>query len=149
MSKLSYHLKDAGNPDFDYANISDAESLEARADLVQEKGFFIPPSELFCNVLKHCTDDKAVFIDSEGETKNLKDNLNEFLESVFNHIEESSCGCESESDFKGLFDDIDVNSNKLGATVPLGAIIGCDAFVKDIEGVAANGKTKLQQGRKT
>lgn len=31
----------------------------------------------------------------------------------------------------------------------LGAKIGCDAFVKDIEGVAANGKTKLQQGRKT
>ena len=55
--------RDAGNPDFDYANMSDAESLEARADLVQEKGFFIPPSELFCNVLKHCTDDKAVFID--------------------------------------------------------------------------------------
>lgn len=33
--------------------------------------------------------------------------------------------------------------------LPLGAKIGCDAFVKDIEGVAANGKTKLQQGRKT
>ena len=125
--------RDAGNPDFDYANMSDAESLEARADLVQEKGFFIPPSELFCNVLKHCTDDKAVFIDSEGETKNLKDNLNEFLESVFNHIEESSCGCESESDFKGLFDDIDVNSNKLGATVPKRN----ERLVKLLEGVAA------------
>ncbi len=125
--------RDAGNPNFDYANMSDAESLEARADLVQEKGFFIPPSELFCNVLKHCTDDKAVFIDSEGETKNLKDNLNEFLESVFNHIEESSCGCESESDFKGLFDDIDVNSNKLGATVPKRN----ERLVKLLEGVAA------------
>ena len=34
-------------------------------------------------------------------------------------------------------------------TEALGAKIGCDAFVKDIEGVAANGKTKLQQGRKT
>ena len=125
--------RDAGNPDFDYANISDAESLEARADLVQEKGFFIPPSELFCNVLKHCTDDKAVFIDSEGETKNLKDNLNEFLESVFNHIEESAKGSEAESDFKGLFDDIDVNSNKLGATVAKRN----ERLVKLLEGVAA------------
>lgn len=125
--------RDAGNPDFDYANMSDAESLEARADLVQEKGFFIPPSELFCNVLKHCTDDKAVFIDSEGEKKNLKDNLNEFLESVFNHIEESAKGSEAESDFKGLFDDIDVNSNKLGATVAKRN----ERLVKLLEGVAA------------
>lgn len=125
--------REAGNPDFDYANMSDAESLEARADLVQEKGFFIPPSELFCNVLKHCTDDKAVFIDSEGEKKNLKDNLNEFLESVFNHIEESAKGSEAESDFKGLFDDIDVNSNKLGATVAKRN----ERLVKLLEGVAA------------
>ncbi len=125
--------RDAGNSDFDYADMSDAESLEARADLVQEKGFFIPPSELFCNVLKHCNDDKAVFIDSEGEKKNLKDNLNEFLERVFNHIEESAKGSEAESDFKGLFDDIDVNSNKLGATVAKRN----ERLVKLLEGVAA------------
>lgn len=125
--------RDAGNPDFDYANMSDSESLEARADLVQEKGFFIPPSELFCNVLKNCRDDKAVFIDSEGEKKNLKDNLNEFLEMVFNHIEESAKGSEAESDFKGLFDDIDVNSNKLGATVAKRN----ERLVKLLEGVAA------------
>ena len=39
------------------------------------------------------------------------------LEAVFNHIEESAKGSASEDDFAGLFDDIDVNSNKLGATV--------------------------------
>lgn len=39
------------------------------------------------------------------------------LEAVFNHIEESAKGSESEDNFSGLFDDIDVNSNKLGATV--------------------------------
>ena len=38
-------------------------------------------------------------------------------EAVFNHIEESAKGSESEDNFSGLFDDIDVNSNKLGATV--------------------------------
>lgn len=108
---------DAGTHDFDYASLSDEDAEEARADLISVKGYYIPPSELFCNVLKNCTDDKAVFIDNEGEKKNLKDNLNEFLERVFNHIEESAKGSQSESDLKGLFDDIDVNSNKLGATV--------------------------------
>jgi len=93
---------EAGNTDFNYAKLSDEEAEEARADLVQEKGFFILPSELFCNVrAKAMTDD----------------NLNETLERVFNDIEESAKGRESESSFAGLFDDFDVNSNKLGSTV--------------------------------
>ena len=41
---------EAGNPDFDYAKISDEKAEQARADLVNTKGFFIPPSELFVNV---------------------------------------------------------------------------------------------------
>lgn len=92
----------AGNFDFDYAKLSDEEAEEARADLLQEKGFFILPSELFCNVRA-----KAM----------LDENLNETLERVFNNIEESARGRESESSFSGLFDDFDVNSNKLGSTV--------------------------------
>ena len=36
---------------------------------------------------------------------------------MFRHIEESAQGSVSENDFKGLFDDFDVNSNKLGNTV--------------------------------
>ena len=36
---------------------------------------------------------------------------------MFRHIEESAEGSEAESDFAGLFDDYDVNSNKLGSTV--------------------------------
>ncbi|MGH7238339.1 MAG: type I restriction-modification system subunit M, partial [Candidatus Saccharimonadales bacterium] len=43
--------------------------------------------------------------------------LNETLSAVFKHIEASAKGTDSEDDLKGLFDDIDVNSNKLGATV--------------------------------
>lgn len=93
---------DAGNTDFDYAKLSDEEAEEARADLVQEKGFFILPSELFCNVRARAMTD---------------DNLNETLERVFNDIEESAKGGESENSFAGLFDDFDVNSNKLGSTV--------------------------------
>lgn len=93
---------EAGNLDFDYANLSDAEAEVAREDLVKSKGFFILPSELFCNVRRRAAKDE---------------NLNETLEKVFNHIESSAQGEESEDDFKGLFDDFDVNSNKLGATV--------------------------------
>ena len=92
----------AGDANFDYAKLSDAEAEEARESLVQEKGFFILPSELFCNVTKKASNDE---------------NLNETLERVFKNIEDSAKGTESENDFAGLFDDIDVNSNKLGATV--------------------------------
>lgn len=93
----------AGNTDFDYAALTDdAIDEEARKDLIDEKGFFIYPSELFCNVRKRAVKDE---------------NLNETLESIFNHIEDSAKGSESEADFAGLFDDFDVNSNKLGATV--------------------------------
>ena len=94
--------QDAGDTDFDYAKISDAGAEEAREGLVEEKGFFIPPSELFCNVNLKADNDE---------------NLNETLERVFNHIETSAKGSSSESSFAGLFDDFDVNSNKLGSTV--------------------------------
>ncbi len=40
------------NPSFDYASLSDEKALGAKESLIEEKGFFIPPSALFCNVLK-------------------------------------------------------------------------------------------------
>ena len=94
--------QEAGNNAFDYAKMPDAEAEEARDGLVEEKGFFILPSELFCNVNLRADNDE---------------NLNETLERVFNHIEASAKGSSSESSFAGLFDDFDVNSNKLGSTV--------------------------------
>lgn len=110
--------EEAGNASFDYAQLTDAEAEEAREGLVEEKGFFILPSELFANV-------KAKAADNE--------NLNETLETVFRHIEESAKGSTSESDFAGLFDDFDVNSNKLGATVARRN----EKLVKLLNGVAA------------
>lgn len=86
---------EAGEPDFDYAKISDEMAEEARQGLVEEKGFFILPSELFCNIKEKAKDDE---------------NLNMTLERVFKNIEGSAKGSESEDDFSGLFDDIDVNS---------------------------------------
>ena len=101
----------AGDASFDYAKLSDGEAEYERDNLVKEKGFFIRPSELFCNVIKSAKDDNATFTDIEGKTKSIKDNLNEYLEMIFNNIENSAKGAESEDDFSGLFDDIDVNSN--------------------------------------
>ena len=107
----------AGNVGFDYSKISDENAETVRNDLVQEKGFFILPSELFVNVVENCDKENATFKNKDGKIVSTKDNLNELLEMVFNHIEESAKGSESQSDFEGLFDDFDVNSNKLGATV--------------------------------
>jgi len=107
----------AGDTNFDYAKLKDSEAETERNNLVKEKGFFILPSELFSNVVKRARDDE---------------NLNETLEKIFNDIENSAKGAESEDDFSGLFDDIDVNSNKLGATVTKRN----EKLVKILEGIA-------------
>ena len=93
---------EAGNDGFDYTQLSDEDAEQARKDMINTKGFFIVPSELFCNVRARAGKDE---------------NLNMTLEAAFRHIEESAKGSPSEDNFAGLFDDIDVNSNKLGATV--------------------------------
>ena len=99
---LNTQERKAGHKGFDYAAISDADAEEAREVTVQEKGFYILPSHLFINVRKQARNDA---------------NLNETLSRVFKDIEGSAIGAESEDDFKGLFDDLDVNSAKLGPTV--------------------------------
>lgn len=91
-----------GNTSFSYADLSDKDAELGREETVREKGFFILPSELFANVRKNAKNDP---------------NLNETLSRIFKNIESSARGTESEDDLRGLFDDIDVNSNKLGATV--------------------------------
>ncbi len=50
--------REAGDADFDYAKLSDDEAESAREGLVQEKGFFILPSELFSNVRARAKDDE-------------------------------------------------------------------------------------------
>ncbi len=91
-----------GEKDFDYTTLSNREAELGRADTVKEKGFYILPSELFINVSKNARNDA---------------NLNETLTAVFRNIENSAKGANSEDDIKGLFDDLDVNSNKLGGNV--------------------------------
>ena len=92
----------AGESNFNYALLSDAGAEIGRRETVAEKGFYILPSELFASVRKRAATDE---------------NLNETLERVFKNIEGSAVGADSEDDLKGLFDDLDVNAAKLGATV--------------------------------
>ena len=99
---LNEQERKAGDSGFDYPTLSDADAEFGRLETVKEKGFYILPSELFSNVRKRAR---------------LDANLNETLSRVFADIEGSAIGADSENDFKGLFDDLDVNSSKLGPTV--------------------------------
>ncbi|RRD39306.1 type I restriction-modification system subunit M [Leptotrichia sp. OH3620_COT-345] len=94
---------EAGYTDFDYAKISDEEAeIDFRSSTVEEKGFFILPSQLFERVVKDAKENE---------------NLNTDLANIFKAIEGSAIGFASEDDIKGLFEDIDTTSNRLGATV--------------------------------
>lgn len=98
---VNENQRKAGITDFQYRNISDEEALLGKSQILDEKGFFILPSELFCNIRK-------------GADKN--ENLNVVISNVFNNIEASARGTASEDDVKGLFDDFTID-NKLGNTV--------------------------------
>ncbi|MED5944053.1 type I restriction-modification system subunit M [Streptococcus anginosus] len=94
---------EAGDLDFRYADLSDEEAEEDfRPDTVEDKGFFILPSQLFENVVRHAAEN---------------DDLNIELAQIFKGIEASAIGFKSEEDIKGLFDNLDTRSNILGGTV--------------------------------
>ncbi len=99
---LDEQERKAGRKSFDYAALSDKDAKRGRESTISEKGFYILPSQLFANVRQRARQDA---------------NLNETLSKVFKAIEGSAQGADSEDDLKGLFDDLDVNSAKLGPTV--------------------------------
>lgn len=98
---VNENQRKAGLSDFEYRNISDEKALMGKTQILEEKGFFILPSELFCNVRK---------------TADLNENLNVVISNIFNNIESSARETASEEDVKGLFDDFTID-NKLGNTV--------------------------------
>lgn len=105
-----YLAEQEDDPDFDYAALSDEDAEWGREDTVKEKGFFILPSELFSRVLE-AVDKDGMKLKEDGE------DINEILARVFKNIEGSAVGTDSEFALKGLFDDVDVNSPKLGTTL--------------------------------
>lgn len=115
---INQREREAGKTDFDYVRMPDQEAEAMRKRTARVKGFFLLPGELFCNVR-----------DAAGTDADL----NKTLKRVFVHIEESAKGSESENSFAGLFDDFDVNSNKLGSTDAKRN----ERLVKLLDGVAA------------
>lgn len=94
---------EAGDLSFNYAELSDEEALrDFKPNTVEDKGFFILPSQLFENVVK---------------TAKENENLNIDLANIFSAIEGSAQGFASEDDIKGLFEDVDTSSSRLGETV--------------------------------
>ena len=97
-------MHEDGEKDFDYTKIKDKLiTQDIIKNAVEDKGFFIYPSNLFCNVL-----------DAARKSADKKNNLNDDLKKVFDNIIKSSIGTPSQGDLEGLFDDIDLNSKKLG-----------------------------------
>ena len=95
--------QEVGDLDFNYADISDEDAeKDFRPNTVEDKGFFILPSQLFENVVKNALDNE---------------NLNTDLANIFKAIEGSAVGFASEDAIKGLFEDVDTTSNRLGGTV--------------------------------
>ena len=94
---------EGGDPDINYEDVpEELITDDIKDDAVKTKGYFIYPSQLFSNVVKQARSNE---------------NLNTYLKDVFDAIESSAVGYDSEHDIKGLFDDVDTRSNRLGNTV--------------------------------
>ena len=74
-------------------------------DAVGALGFFLKPSQLFSTLAA-----------KGGEHSAGHESLIQDLETAFRDIEQSVAGAESEDDFDGLFDEIALDSTKLGKT---------------------------------
>lgn len=91
---------------FKYRDCSDEDAEHLRDKPIVEKGFFILPSALFCNICEKAQDVES----QEFEKLAIK------IKGAFDAIIASTRGISSEKDFKGLFDDFDISSSKLGNT---------------------------------
>lgn len=78
---------------------------EIKKACIDHLGFFLKPTELFSFIVKKGT----------GEIKGQNNFILEDLKKVLDAIEKTSMGTDSEDDFKGLFDDVDLTSTKLGS----------------------------------
>ncbi len=72
---------------------------------IENKGFFLKPDQLFSYIVR------------KGNKEFGSDNfIIEDLKNILNSIEQNTIGRESEEDFIGLFEDVDLSSAKLGKT---------------------------------
>ncbi len=85
----------------EYTEIRDDETLQAiKEESLAQLGYFLEPNQLFEVIAKKGQNNFTI----------------EELEATLNYIEQSTMGTESEEDFNGLFQDVDLASSKLGKT---------------------------------
>jgi len=94
-------IEQAENPDFDYAQASDEECEEFREEVIHEKGYFLLPSELFCNIAAQAEQDAE---------------LNVHVSKIFENITTGAKGTAAEENIKGLFDSVNLTSSNLAPT---------------------------------
>ncbi len=98
------------NEKFDFSEIDESSKdgqkiIDAvKKACIDHLGFFLKPKDLFSYLVKK----------GNGEIKSQSTFILENLKDVLNSIEQTSMGTASEDDFKGLFDDVDLTSSKLG-----------------------------------
>jgi len=84
-----------------------AEYIDAiREEALETLGYFLKPNELFSEVAKRGNSD------IEGQSNFIIEDL----QKILINIQLSTMGTESEDDFDNLFEDMDLNSTKLGKT---------------------------------
>jgi type I restriction enzyme M protein len=92
----------------DYKDVNDKEILDAiKEESLLKLGYYLEPSQLF----------SVLTAKGNADTEEESNYILEDLKSVLNHIEQSTMGTESEEDFNALFEDLDLNSTKIGRTV--------------------------------
>jgi type I restriction enzyme M protein len=103
ISENFANYMEGGNESINYADLpDDVITDEIKEDAIRAKGYFIYPSQLFCNIAK---------------TANTNESLSTDLANIFSSIENSANGYPSEKAIKGLFADFDTTSSRLGNTV--------------------------------
>lgn len=75
-----------------------------REEALDKLGYFLKPSELFSEVAKR----------GNSDVEGISNFIIEDLQKILNNIQNSTMGTESEEDFDNLFEDMDLNSTKLG-----------------------------------
>jgi type I restriction enzyme M protein len=96
--KIKYReIKENSKIGKEYINAIKEESLE-------KLGYFLKPSELFSEVAKR----------GNSDVENENNFILEDLQKILTNIQLSTMGTESEEDFDNLFEDMDLNSTKLG-----------------------------------
>lgn len=101
--KQHIHANDllSGEAVTEYTQLEDESLIEAvKEDSLSQLGFYLAPHQLLENIIKKGADSYIL----------------EELEQTLNYIEQSTMGTDSEEDFIGLFQDVDLSSSKLGKT---------------------------------